>query len=236
MTNAIATSVSAALTKVLARKDATFTDVVKVFKPGNELAGARPATPLPVEVSLDDEQVADLAALTEFFSENKMIAPAVRRPLKAHERVDYGRLVQRLSRVKKSLKQVDEAAKAVWHNHFDAVAEAEGKVSDATPFHPDNGWHCVEDLESGTMEGASTKIVRTVSGANSAELGIKGLAKLEQAGVITHAEYLKATAPIRVVDPAGVMALIAKRPEIASALADAATPKQPTVSITSRAV
>jgi hypothetical protein len=213
-------SVSAAL----AKKTTTVSDVLNAALP-EPAVEATPTTPLPKSPELN----ASAAMLMELFDQlTKLKLPHVHRQLSPTEQKEIVDALATLKPVAKALKTSEAQLKAALFNHLDEVARANGQISEDT-LRTQEGWAVLK----GVVEGSAKNAERTpVPG--SLTLPESGLRELEEAGEITHQEYLEMTSAKRVVDEAKTLAWIRKNPARAGLLAKVATRNRVTASLNLR--
>lgn len=115
------------------------------------------------------------------------------------------------------IKRAKESMREAMFNHFDAQAEANGKVQPDTPIDA-KGHYVLPDSESGRVPGCDSKLVRetrrgSMDFGEAVTLGDR-LKALEDAGTIDHKTYLKFTKPARLLDEEAIFAAAKDDPEV----------------------
>lgn len=216
MTTAV-TQISGVNADIL-KDGATLEDVLKAVRAALIPRTPTGETPLPKSVALTPEVVQILKTLGSTLAD--LPVPTSRRQLTEDELEPATIALEDLTKAKSALEGVDKKLKQIWQTNFDAVAMANRKVTDATNFNKD-GFFVLEDTSSAAVEGLDKKVVRTPV-YPTAVLTAEALAELEKDGFISHADYLAATKPVRVMDEDGVMTLVRERPGLLPMLAAAA--------------
>jgi hypothetical protein len=192
----------------LAMKDgATLTDVLKAQRALAVVPAPEEPTPLPTSVDLDD---ATIEAMTSLPVQLGLVQiPRKRRSLNESELKDFTRALIQVLLVRSQAKVAEDKIKQIFQTHADSVALVDGLPDETTKRNKD-GFFVLPDTSSMAVDGLPKKVVRTVVEPTPVltEAEIKHLEKI---GVLSHAEYLKATKPARVIDEDGVLELIRKR-------------------------
>lgn len=202
--------------KSLSKAKATVSDVLRATRPDPNVVTLT-ETPIPQDPSLNEEawdaieKVAGLlAALT---------LPKHRRMMTEAELEDVTRTYEALQTAQKGLDRARNQIKAAAFNHFDAVAEHDGKITDETHFTKE-GWAVVADKESAVVEGLRKVLTREVSGGK-VTLPLEGLLALVEDEKLDRADFTAMTRQIRVVDEDRVMAWLRKNADRSDVLAEA---------------
>lgn len=187
-------------------------------------------SPLPKRITVTE----DLALTLKHLPGNIQTAqlPNVRRALTEPERESLLSLLDEVKATEKLLKNTTESLKAAWFNHFDSVAEKEGRADENTP-RDRNGWYLLEDRENGTA--ADTDVIATREIRQGAvSLTAENLKALEDAGQLSHEDYLALTKQTRVVDEDHFLKALAQREHLIPVVAQAIEEKPPTIAFCKR--
>jgi len=202
--------------KALSRAKVSVSDVLRATRPeASKVTLAE--TPIPQDPSLNEdawdaiEKVAGLLAALEL--------PKHRRMLTTPELEEVTRTYEALQTALKGLDRARNQIKAAAFNHFDAVAEHDGKITDETQFTKE-GWAIVDDRESAAVEGLRKILTREVSGGK-VQLPLEALRALVEDEKLGQEDFLALTRQIRVVDEDRVMAWLSKNADRADVLAEA---------------
>lgn len=221
---------------LLRKGGATASQLVKSIGIFHSDLATRPETPLPDRkiLELPAQQAKALGVLARLSA--SLPVPLKRRALTKAELAQYIEARETFALAKRAIERFDENTKAVLHNHFDAKAQANKLVTDATPFHPKHGWLCVEDKDNGAVDGEKNKITRELSGGGPS-FGEPQLAAMRDAEVITEREYQSLTRipRYRELNDDAVIAKVAADPEFAARVLEYSTEVAPTPSINLRA-
>jgi hypothetical protein len=192
----------------LAMKDgATLTDVLKAERGRLAVDPPQKETPLPTSVTLDEETVAAATVVGVKLAQVQL--PRKRRSLNEAELKSLTEALITVLKVRSGAKTAEDKIKQIFQTHADSVALVDGLPDETTKRNKD-GFFVLEDTTSMAVDGLPKKVVRTVVEPTPV-LTEAEIAHLEKIGVLSHAEYLKATRPARVIDEDGVLDLIRKR-------------------------
>lgn len=200
---------------VLAKKDVSLIDVLKAFNATLVSPEAEKETPLPKSPAVSAEVGVILRGLPGTLAGIGL--PTTRRELSVEERTELTQVFEELQEALSGLKVSETQFKTAFQQHFDAHARAEGLIGPTTLRNKD-GFAILRDDESAAVEGLDKKVVRQTT-IPTPVLTNDALQLLEEAGILTHAEYLAATRPVREVREEGVLALVRERPELIAELA-----------------
>lgn len=228
MTAQVATTVTADLKKAVAN-GLTFEQLEEQLR---ELVLSHAASeveaafaPSPAELTPVTLSEAERKALRGLPAEAESLAtPAAPRALTPEEISEYLPLLDRAKAAKAAATKVETRLVEAFHGHLDAA------LPDDLP--RDKKGHKLAKGEVVDPNYAQ-KVVRDLRGGSIVPPSEADLLALVEAGVITRAEYLRATHPVttREVVPNALMALIKKRPELVDALAERAQVTEQTLAV-----
>jgi hypothetical protein len=156
----------------------------------------------PVAVEVTEEEEAATLGLAEALAE--VTWPTEVRALEPKEIEAYTRLrTQWINPTEALIKRTKESIREALFNHFDAKAEQAHRVAPDTPI-DGKGHYVLPDADSARVPDCDQKLVRetkrgTLSFGTAVTLGDR-LKALEDAGKITHQQYLRWTRPARLLD------------------------------------
>ena len=195
------------LSETVLKDGATLTDVLKAERARSVVAPVEEPTPLPTSVVLDEETLRATTLVAAKLSQ--VTLPRKRRSLNEAELKSLTEALILVLKVRSGAKQAEDKIKQVFQTHADSVALVDGLPDETTKRNKD-GFFVLEDTTSMAVDGLPKKVVR-VTVEPTPVLTEAEIRHLEKVGVLTHAEYLKATRPARVIDEDGVLDLIRKR-------------------------
>jgi hypothetical protein len=130
--------------------------------------------------------------------------PETRRELSEIEKAKLGTLVAKVKNVKKLVENTEKQLRIAAFNDLDVAAERQGKVNEHTPRDKDGFY-----LLPGEGPGYAREVSAPTPGTDVAKL-VEAVAD----GTLTHRDFLAATRPVRVLDAAGYLGLIARKPQL----------------------
>jgi hypothetical protein len=157
---------------------------------------------LPSSVTVSEAERAALASYAE--KVGKIEWPDARRELTDEERVSLEAIVAETKLLKGLIRRTEENLRGALFNDADVRVEKAGEVTDET----------LRDGKGFYLHAAAGKGWRRTVTAPTAALDAEELLVLDRSGQIEHADYLAATRQVRVIDEAGFLGLVKRKPHL----------------------
>lgn len=214
-------------------KATSYADVYRALEATRAQSKAVEA-PLPNAIVLTE---GEKDALTTFEKQASDLPQVLtRRALKTPELVAYNTFYASAKALAALADRVvEKTLKPVYHNHFDVIAENNNVVTASTFRHEKTGHYGLADDTSARVEGVAVYPAREIAGG-AVKITVEGLQKLEEAGKITHAQFLRWTTSVRVVNEDGILADLKKTPELIEELAQVTTASAPTIKLSQKKI